>query len=150
MPRTAIDYTNTIIYKIQHSENDELIYVGHTTDFTKRKSNHKANCNREKNTHYKYKVYQMIRENGGWDMFRMTEIKAFSCNNKREAEAEEDKLMRELKATMNRHRSFLIQEEIAQYRAEWKERNKEAVKEYNRQRYIKIKNEIEILKQNTL
>ena len=37
MPRKAIDYSKTIIYKIQHEDNDELLYVGHTTDFTKRK-----------------------------------------------------------------------------------------------------------------
>jgi predicted GIY-YIG superfamily endonuclease len=40
MPRLSIDYTNTIIYKIQHTDKEELIYVGYTTDFTKRKSAH--------------------------------------------------------------------------------------------------------------
>ena len=38
MPRTPIDYSNTIIYKLRHKEDNENdnIYVGHTTDFTKR------------------------------------------------------------------------------------------------------------------
>ena len=43
MPRTPINYANTIIYKIQHIDNDEFLYVGHTTDFTKRKTAHKSN-----------------------------------------------------------------------------------------------------------
>jgi hypothetical protein len=34
-------------------------------------------------------------------MFNMIEIKKFPCKNKKEAEAEEDRVMRELKATMN-------------------------------------------------
>ncbi len=45
MPLNEINYENTVIYKIQHIEKDELLYVGHTTDFTKRKYLHKVTCN---------------------------------------------------------------------------------------------------------
>ena len=31
----------------------------------------------------------MLRDNGGWDMFKMIEIEKFSCNDKREAERRE-------------------------------------------------------------
>ena len=89
MPRTAISYENTVIYKIQHIDDDTLLYVGHTTDFTKRKSTHKYNTANANGKAYRLKVYNMIRENGGWDMFRMIEIKHHPCNNRREAEAEE-------------------------------------------------------------
>ena len=50
---------------------------------------------------YNYKIYEMIRSNGGWDMFSMVLIHKFPCNSKLEAYKEEDKVMRELKATMN-------------------------------------------------
>ncbi len=106
MPRQAINYESTIIYKIQHLDDETLLYVGHTTDFTQRKSSHKANLKNTNNKAYNFKVYQMIRDHGGWEMFNMTEIKAFSCSNKREAEAEEDKVMREMKATMNMNRAY--------------------------------------------
>ena len=43
----------------------------------------------------------MMRQNGGWSCFRMIQIKKFPCDNKREAEAEEDRIMMELKANMN-------------------------------------------------
>ena len=112
MPRTSIDYSNTIIYKIQHNDKDELIYVGHTTDFTKRKSAHKHTTHSEKDKAYNRQLYKMIRDNGDWDSFKMIEIKKFSCTNKREAEAEEDKVMRELKATMNMVRAFRTAEDI--------------------------------------
>ena len=112
MPRISIDYTNTIIYKIQHNDIDELIYVGHTTDFTKRKSAHKTNTHSDKGKPYNRQLYKMIRDNGDWDCFKMIEIKKFPCNDKREAEAEEDKVMRELKATMNMVRAFRTAEDI--------------------------------------
>ena len=41
MPRKNIDYSKTIIYKIQHIDKEELLYVGSTTDFRRRKSKHK-------------------------------------------------------------------------------------------------------------
>ena len=43
----------------------------------------------------------MIRNNGGWDSFKMLEIKKFPCNDKREALAEEDKVMKELSSNVN-------------------------------------------------
>ena len=101
MPKKPIDYQTTVIYKIQHIEKDDLLYVGHTTNFTKRKAGHKCACINPSNGHYNTKVYSMIRDNGGWDMFKMIEIKKFPCNDDREACAEEDKVMRDMKATMN-------------------------------------------------
>ena len=40
MPKIPIDYSNCCIYKIEHIENDTLIYVGHTTNFKQRKAEH--------------------------------------------------------------------------------------------------------------
>ena len=128
MPKKEIDYSKCLIYKIQHKDNNDLLYVGHTTNFTKRKNNHKTNVNYEKGNAYNHKVYQMIRENGGWDNFNMVIIKEFPCQNLREAEAEEDKAMREMKSTMNTIRAFRSREE-------WCEDNKEKLQEYRHQYY---------------
>ena len=98
MPRTATDYSKLVVYKIQHINNPELLYVGSTTEFTKRKYNHKNYCGNDNGKKYNYKLYQMIRENGNWDMFNMIVVKEFPCENKRQAEAEEDRLIREMKA----------------------------------------------------
>jgi hypothetical protein len=86
MPRLNTDYTRTVIYMIKHIENEELIYIGSTTDFTKRKYSHKRDCMKQK----VLKVYEMINKNGGWDSFKMIQIKEFPYANKREAEAEEE------------------------------------------------------------
>jgi len=85
MPRTAVDYSKCCIYKIEHIDDDSLVYVGNTTHFEKRKCKHKNACNNVKSKYYHLKVYQMIRENGGWDEFKMIEVEKYKCNDKREA-----------------------------------------------------------------
>ena len=134
MPRKAIDYSNTIIYKIQHEDNSELIYVGHTTDFTKRKYQHKHFSTCLTNSKHNLKVYKMIRDNGGWECFRMIEIKKFSCNDSNEACAEEDRIMQELKPIMNSQRAYTgltTQEYNKQYNIDNVDVIKEQQKQYN-------------------
>ena len=81
MPRTPINYQNTIIYKIVC--NDLTItesYVGSTTDFRRRKSQHKSSCNTINNSKYNQKNYIFIRENGGWENWTMLEIEKIAEN----------------------------------------------------------------------
>ena len=104
MTRIEIDYTKTIIYKIQHIENPELLYVGHTTNFNKRKSEHKMNCKNELKT---VKLYLTIRENGGWEMFKMIPVKEVSCTGRYGALREEDNMMTELKSSLNMCRAIV-------------------------------------------
>ena len=71
MPKQDINYNNSVIYKIQHQEKPELVYVGSTTDYTRRKALHKQACNNSNSPNHNLKVYKMIRENDGWDAFKM-------------------------------------------------------------------------------
>jgi hypothetical protein len=57
------------IYKIVCDDLPEYIYVGSTKAFRKEKQ-HKSKCN---NGHTQ-KLYTTIRENGGWDNWRMVMI----------------------------------------------------------------------------
>jgi len=113
MAPKPINFSNTSIYKIQHINNDDLLYIGSTTDFIRRKYSHKSHCNNPNSKAYNIKLYQMIRDNGGWPCFKMIELKQFPCNNSREAQAEEDRVMIEMKSIMNDRRSF---RNMAQYR----------------------------------
>ncbi len=86
MPKETIDYSNTIIYKIYCK--DVLIrhvYIGHTTNFTKRKYQHKIACNNGKKTN----IYDIIRENGGWNNWEMIQIAKYNCRNITEAKLKE-------------------------------------------------------------
>ena len=103
MTKKVIDYSKTIIYKIVCNDLEKTeVYVGHTTDFTKRKSRHKNNCIDEKQkSHYNLKIYQYIRVNGGWDNFSMIEIEKYSCNDSNEARARERYWFETLNANLN-------------------------------------------------
>jgi len=122
MPKLPIDYSKTLIYKIEHIQDDNLLYVGHTTNWDKRKCKHKNACN--------LKLCQMIRENGGWEMFQLIEVEKYPCNDKREAERRENEIMKELKATMNMKKSFLTAEESIESDKQYRENNKDKIKEY--------------------
>ena len=88
MPKTQVDYSNTIIYKIcckDVSIND--IYVGHTTNFIQRKNQHKTSCYNLNNKKYNQYVYEFIRNNGGFENWSMIQIEEHNCKTKRDAEA---------------------------------------------------------------
>ena len=111
MPKVPIDYNNTIIYKIEHIEKDDLVYVGHTTNWDRRKYQHKKCCNNENSSKYNYRLYQMVKDNGGWDKFRMIEVEKYPCSDRREADKRETEIMKELKANLNTYKSYTTKEE---------------------------------------
>ena len=54
MPKTIIDYSKCIMYKIVCNDLEITdIYVGSTTAFTKRKCGHKTSCNNKTNKSHK-------------------------------------------------------------------------------------------------
>lgn len=141
MPRLPIDYSKTVIYKIQHFDNKELLYVGHTTDFTKRQHNHKNRCK-----YNQMKIYQIIRENGGWERFNMDMVEEYPCENRLQACFREEEVIRDLKANMNSKPAVTISNKgkmtnttnIDRVRA-WRQRNNQLNKErnckYSKKRY---------------
>jgi len=161
MPLTKVDYSKTTIYKIQHRDNDELLYVGSTTDFTRRKAQHKTACNNTNSKSYNIKLYKMMRDNGGFDCFNIIVIKDFPCNTKQEVLIEEDRLIREMKAKLNTIKAFTTPEyrqeqrkkinelyrkqhrdEIAEQQKQCYQRNKDKRIEQQKQYYENHKDEI--------
>ena len=123
MPRTNINYDNTVIYKIVCNDlNIKELYVGHTTDFKGRKSTHKAMCN---NPIYNYKIYKIIRENKGWDNWTMIEIEKFQCVDGNEARKRERYWFELLSATLN-------PVVPSRTKTEYREENPDKSKEYYR------------------
>jgi hypothetical protein len=103
MPKVIMNYNNTIIYKIVCDDlNIKDVYVGHTTNFDKRKCQHKSRCNNENDTKYHLNVYQCIRFNQGWSNWSMIEIEKYKCNDKYEAEKRERYYIEDMKATLNK------------------------------------------------
>ena len=134
MPKVP-NYNNSVIYKIQHQERPELIYVGSTTDFIMRKAIHRCTCNNSNHIQHNLKVYQMIRDNEGWDAFKIIIVKEFPCASKVELLIEEDKTMIELKASLNCYKAYRTDEELKEYTKQYTKQYREA-------------NKISLLKQN--
>ena len=96
-----IDFSKGIIYKIEAIDNKDLIYIGSTSNFIKRRSDHKSRCNNPKDQAHNFKLYRMIREHGGWDAFKCEIIKAYPSQNKKELLTEEEKYRKNLNSTLN-------------------------------------------------
>jgi len=102
MPRKEIDYSKTVIYKIVCNDlNVKDLYVGSTTDFRKRKTNHKSDCINEKKKSYSFQVYETIRKNGGWENWSMIEIEKYPCKDSNEKGARERYRYEQLKGNLN-------------------------------------------------
>jgi len=139
MPKIPIDYSKTIIYKIVCDDlSVKDCYVGHTVNMTKRKWGHKSACNNENDKSYNYKIYKIIRENGGWDNWNMLLVEKFPCKDNSEACKREREVYEELDAKMNMLIPYRTQEEIKQYHKQYDQEYYQTNKEYKKQKLQRI------------
>jgi len=153
MPRLPMDYSNAVIYKICCKDlSITECYVGSTTNFYNRKSQHKSACNNVKSKKHDYNVYQFIRANYGWYNWSVIVIEEFPCDSKNQLETRERYHMESLNTTLNsavptrsmkeyyednvesikeRHKKWRENnvEKMKQYQKKWCEKNSEKIKE---------------------
>ena len=136
MPRLPINFANTMIYKL--CCNDVSItdlYVGATTNFKQRKGQHKRRCCNPNDKSHHLKVYQFIRENGGWNNWNMILVEQYPCENQLESDKRERYWLEILGGTLN----MLIP---SRTKKEWCQDNAvkiaEQKKEYNKDNAVKI------------
>lgn len=87
MGRKAIDYSTREIIFYRYVCNDPNIfnpYVSSTIDMTRQKGINKLICNDEDSTKHNLLAYKIIRENGGWNNWRMLEIERMLVKDKTE------------------------------------------------------------------
>lgn len=102
MPKKAIDFSKSLIYKLCCKDTSiTQAYVGSTTNFAQRKAIHKYSCNNENSCKYNYRVYQFIRDHGGWQNFNMVLIEYFPCENALELGRQEEHWRQQLSASLN-------------------------------------------------
>ena len=97
-----------IIYKIQILD---CIYIGSTKDFKQRKVSHRHSCMNENNKHNHWMVYQIIRENGGWNNSYMAPIEEFECDTTLQSRIREQYWMNQYNANLNVNRAYVSEEE---------------------------------------
>ena len=132
MPKTIIYYSKTIIYKVINHDCPGLVYVGSTTNFTKRKQHHKGAVLNQNSPTYSRILYVSIRSSGGWESWNMIKICDYPCNSNHEAKLEEDHNMVELKANLNMRRA-------CRTRKQYYEDNIDKKKQYYEDNIDKIK-----------
>ena len=148
-------YENSLIYKIVCLDPEvKDLYVGSTTNLTKRKYGHKCCCTCQTNKNYGLYVYQFIRENGGFDNWKFIVVRRYHhIKTKEQLIRKEGKYARRLHATLNKRipgrtkpeyyqekkdttiREYLQtnKEKIQETRKLYKQKNKERISEYNKQ-----------------
>ena len=102
MPKVEIDYNNTTFYKI-YCKNSNItdMYIGHTTNFIQRKYAHKQSYLNKKYTSHTCKVYNAIRDHGGWDNWNIEIIAFHKCEDHYSARKQEQYYLEKYNATLN-------------------------------------------------
>lgn len=133
------NYQNSKIYTIRNYDDNDMIYVGSTTEaLSKRFYKHKQASIRHPN----WKLYQTV--NNDWNNWYIELYELFPCNSKMELEKREGEVQR-LIGTLNmciagrtgkqyyQDNADRIKEQRKEYRKDNKERIKEINKQYRQQ-----------------
>ena len=129
MPRKPIDYSKTHFYKIVCKDTSITdCYVGHTTDFTKRKWYHKSTSSNMNNRNYEQRVYRFIRDNGGWENWEMILINTECCENALQARQRERFYKEQLNSLLN---SQVPSRTLKEYCETHREKRNAYMKAYN-------------------
>ena len=124
MPRST-DYKKCVMYVIRHPV-EGLEYVGHTTNFTGRKYDHK-----KKVKNGTCPVYKAIRECGGWDAWEMVLIEEYPCETLTQARIREEQLRVGRGSTLNKLKAYISDEERKEYRKTYNDTHAEEHKKYH-------------------
>ena len=134
-----------IIYKIKSLDpNIDYCYIGSTQIFTKRKCKHKSMCNII-NSITDTKLYNTMRENGGWDNFQMTPIEEYKCDTPQEAHIREqywidnieEKKLNSYDAFIDDKKRNKIAEQIAQQIVDFYFKNQDLMSQKEKDYYLK-------------
>jgi len=126
------NYNESMIYKLCCKDTDiKEIYIGSTVNFRNRKWSHKSSCNNINHRSYNFKVYQFIREHGGWENWTMILIETVNCNTKLELHKIERKYIEELKPLLNKD---IPSRDTKESNKEYRENNKEKLSEKRKEK----------------
>lgn len=113
-----------MIYIIYRISIGDYTYIGSTRDFTQRINTHRRACKNKD-----FRVYQLIREAGGWDKCEMIPIEELECNGQFQARIREEYWRREYNANMNTIRAYLTEKEKIEQQQKLSKKSYEANKE---------------------
>jgi len=126
----VIDYKKGKIYKIINDVNDD-VYIGSTVNtLSKRMVNHKDDYKKYPDR----KLYKFIRDNGGWDHFKIILIEDYPCERKEQL-LQREQYYKKI-ATLNDRNCYGLD----------KKREKQTKKEYDKE--YRVLNKSNIVEKN--
>jgi hypothetical protein len=117
-------------------------YVGRTSCFATRVNQHSTCCSNKNNVTYGYKLYQTIRENGGWHNWEIKAIEKVEHDSSDSTAAREREAFwfHELKATLNNNIPNQSKKDSCKM---WFKKNPTYFHDYNLEYYAKNKETIQ-------
>ena len=147
-----VNYNNTVIYMIYKPDSDLNTYVGHTTNFKKRVTNHRTRYNGKDFPYCNLQLYDYMRENGQFDEWTFEIITEYPCNSKREAEKKEQHFIDLFKSELNSMKAYTSSEDAnirsKKYRKVYYDNHTEEILSKNKKYRDVHKDEIAITKKN--
>ena len=140
MPKKTI--TDYVFYKIVCDDCPDYIYIGSTSNFRDRKSGHKRSCNNPNEKNHNIKLYQVIREYGGWTNWNMVVIDKAEQLTLTDSRIKEEQLRKKYNGNLNMCRAFRSDEEKKEYFKEFYEQNKDKILEQKKEFYEQNKDSI--------
>jgi hypothetical protein len=134
-----------ILHKATDLNIKGLNYVGKSQNIHARFNKHRSSCNDETNSLYHLKVYNEIRNNGGFDNWVMTILESKEFNGtKKEISEQTNKNERELKekygGQLNKNRPFITNTEKKELMRIINKQRYASCEEYRKQHKIKMLN----------
>ena len=143
-----MDFTNCCVYNIRDKITKNVIYVGSTRDFEKRKKSHKADCSNIKgNKHYNIPLYNFIRETS-FDSYEFIPVKYLSLNNNLELRTEEQNEINKYSNLLNDQDAIPNMEKRKEKKKIYMEKNKEHISEHKKEKYQEHKEELKDYRDN--
>ena len=137
------------VYMIQHKTDASLIYIGNTDDINNKICKHRSECYNENHKPYDYKLNKMIRDNGGWDAFKVQIIDAVITEDRLPLleltqyymdKFQSVKSMNTYNAIVSKQNQQEYQKEYQKtYRAQYYKKNADKIAEYRKENAEHIK-----------
>ena len=125
------EYKNSVVYVIKCNDPNVLDkYVGSTCSFKSRKYQHKSDCCCKTGAKYHYRIYECIRQNGGWDNWSMLPLEKVPCDDKMELRIVEAKWYETLNATLNVNCPIRSQEYWDKYYEDYRANHRDYMNDY--------------------
>ena len=118
------------IYKICCDDCPDFVYVGSTKAFRQRKASHKKDYKTKD-----LKLYNTIRENGGWDNWRMVILEDCGEISFTQARIKEEEHRVKLNANLNSIKCFRTEENLKKQQKKYYNENQEKILEYKKDYY---------------